>query len=80
MSTIGVPSIRSAPLTSMVGAPSPVKLIFSIFTQLIAIGFGRKLLRVAKTPSRVFPPSLGGRTVGFQVSRTFSEKIHRSHK
>ena len=80
MSTIGVPSMRSAPLTVMEGAPSPVKLIFSILTQLMAKGFGLKLLRVANTPSRVLPPRRGGRTVGFQVSRTFSEKIHKSHK
>ena len=28
------------------------------------MGFGRNGLRVAKTPIRVFPPNLGGRTVG----------------
>jgi len=30
------------------------------------MGFGRKGDRVAKTPSRLLPPSRGGRTVGFQ--------------
>ena len=34
------------------------------------MGLGRKGDRVAKTPTRVLPPSRGGRTVGDQPSRT----------
>ncbi len=33
------------------------------------MGLGLKPERVEKTPVRRFPPSLGGRTVAFQVSR-----------
>ena len=39
------------------------------FTQLSAMGLGRKGERVANTPIRAFPPSRGGRTVGDQVLR-----------
>lgn len=80
MSTIGVPSMRSAPLTTISGPSGVSRLMLSIFTHESATGFGRKLERVAKTPRRLFPPSLGGRTVGLHVLRMFSEKIHMIHK
>ena len=37
------------------------------------MGFGRKGERVANTPFLVLPPSLGGRTIGDQVSLADSE-------
>ena len=80
MSTMGVPSIRSAPLTTMMGPNSLSSRISSILTQDMASGLGRKLERVAKTPRRALPPRRGGRTVGFQLSRMFSEKIHSSQR
>ena len=40
------------------------------FTQDNPIGFGRNGERVANTPIRVLPPSLGGRTVGDHFCRT----------
>ena len=78
MSYMGVPSIRSTPDTYMSG-----KSIFSSFTTDNPILFGRNGERVANTPIRLFPPSLGGRTVGDQSplssSLCDSEKSHRSH-
>lgn len=44
------------------------------------MAFGRKGERVAKTPTRRFPPSFGGRTVGDQVSRTALENCQISHR
>lgn len=44
------------------------------------MGFGRKLERVANTPRRLLPPSLGGRTVGLHVSRMFSENTQTSQR
>ena len=38
---------------------------------------GRKGERVANTPTRLFPPRSGGRTVGDQVSRFASENSHK---
>ena len=42
--------------------------------------FGRKGLRLANTPTRLLPPSRGGRTVGENVSpsRTAAENCQRS--
>ena len=51
-----------------------VPSIFSSFTTDNPIGFGRLGERVAKTPIRVFPPSLGGRTVGFHFALLSSER------
>ena len=80
MSYIGVPSMRSAPATRRT-VPSPSRFSMpSSFTQLSPSAFGRKGERVANTPSRVFPPRRGGRTVGDQSSRTFSENCHISHR
>ena len=49
-------------------------------TQLSPMAFGRKGERVAKTPTRLFPPSLGGRTVGDHVSRSVRSKDQISHR
>ena len=43
-------------------------------------GLGRKGERVANTPSRTFPPSRGGRTVGDQLSRRAWENSQMSHR
>ena len=42
------------------------------------IGFGRNGERVANTPMRTLPPRRGGRTVGDQSARTFSENSQMS--
>ena len=42
------------------------------------IGFGRKGERVANTPIRTFPPSLGGRTVGLQPSDSENPQISQT--
>ena len=79
MSYIGVPSKRSAPETVITG-PSFLSIsIPSSLTQESPSGLGLKGERVAKTPSRLFPPSLGGRTVGDQSSLTDSLNCHISH-
>ena len=44
------------------------------------MGLGRKGERVANTPIRLFPPSLGGRTVGDQPLSRFSENSQMSHR
>ena len=44
------------------------------------MGFGRNGERVAKTPMRLLPPSLGGRTVGDHSSRTASENCQMSQR
>ena len=44
------------------------------------MAFGRKGERVANTPTRRLPPSLGGRTVGDQLSRTASENCQMSQR
>ena len=43
-------------------------------------GLGRKGERVANTPIRTLPPSLGGRTVGDQSARRFSENPQISQR
>ena len=52
----------------------------SSLTQDNPIGFGRNGDLVANTPHRLFPPSLGGRTVGLQFSLTTSENSQISHR
>ncbi len=42
------------------------------------MGFGRNGDRLAKTPTRVLPPSLGGRTVGDQSSLCTAENSQTS--
>ena len=45
--------------------------------------FGRNGERLANTPTRTFPPSLGGRTVGEKGSsagRTEAENCQSSHR
>ena len=71
--------MRSAPETVSV-IPSGVLLTETSFTQLRPIAFGRKGERVAKTPTRLFPPRRGGRTVGDQVSRCALSKLQISHR
>ncbi len=42
------------------------------------MGLGRNGLRVANTPIRLFPPNLGGRTVGDQESTSLNpQSNHR---
>ena len=64
MSSTGVPSIRSAPRRRSTVPHSRVRSTPASRTAERAMGLGRKGERVAKTPIRTFPPSLGGRTVG----------------
>lgn len=54
--------------------------IFSILTTDSPIGFGRNGERVAKTPRRLLPPSLGGLTVGDQAVLRFAEKPQMSQR
>ena len=56
---MGVPSMRSAPLTT-----SSRSLTEISSTQESPSGLGLKGERVAQTPMAVFPPRRGGRTVG----------------
>ena len=71
MSKMGVLSRKSAPKMWTIG-PFPLCSMRSSFTQVSPSGFGRKGLRVAKTPTRSTPPKRGGRTVGDHwVSRCF---------
>ena len=44
------------------------------------MGLGRNGDRVANTPMRVLPPSLGGRTVGDHSARSQAEKPQISHR
>ena len=60
--------------------PSLVSSISSSLTQERPMGFGLKGERVAKTPILLFPPRRGGRTVGFHLSLSTSEKSHKSHR
>ena len=78
MSRIGVPSIRSAQDTSSTSPSFGSRSTPSSRTDESPIGFGRKGERVANTPSRVLPPSRGGRTVGDQPFD--SEKFQISHR
>ena len=65
---MGVPSIRSAPLTSRTGPSGVLGEILMRRTEDNPIWLGRKGLRVAHTPMRLLPPSRGGRTVGLHPS------------
>ena len=78
MSRMGVLSRRSAPMTWRMGPPVLLYSIWSSFTEESPIGLGRNGLRVAKTPTRLFPPSRGGLTVGLQVSRSAWLNTHIS--
>ena len=69
MSKIGVPSTKSAPLTSSTVPSFSSGRTASSFTQERPMALGRKGERVANTPMRRLPPSRGGRTVGDQPSR-----------
>lgn len=80
ISRMGVPSTRSAPRTRSTGPCSAVRSIPASRTADRAMGLGRKGDRVANTPIRRFPPSLGGRTVGDQSSRAARSKTHTSHR
>ena len=80
MSKIGVPSIKSAPPTCRTVPNSRVCSTPRRRTLDSPRLLGRKGERVAKTPIRVFPPSLGGRTVGDQPCRTASENCQMSHR
>ena len=75
---MGVPSIRSAPRTSSTGPCCGRYSMPSSRTLDKPRGLGRKGDRVANTPTRVLPPSRGGRTVGDQLSRTTPENCHTS--
>ncbi len=80
MSKMGVPSTRSAPVTRIT-VPSPSsRSTAASFTQDRPMGLGRKGERVANTPSRTFPPSRGGRTVGDQSCRLAWENSQMSHR
>ena len=79
ISKIGVPSKRSAPETRRI-FPCSLSATFSNFTQDNPMGFGRKGERLAKTPTRLFPPNLGGRTVAFQPSLCAKEKSKISQR
>lgn len=57
----------------------PGFFIPSSLTRDIPILLGRYGERVAKTPILLFPPSLGGRTVGLNSLYCSSEKNHISH-
>ena len=82
MSKTGVPSIMSAPVTTKTGAPFPSCSTRFSFTTDRPNGFGRNGDLVANTPTRVFPPSLGGRTVADQFPGflTFSENSQISQR
>ena len=77
MSKMGVPSIRSAPATRRI-FPSRLSSMPSSRTQDSPSALGRKGERVANTPMRVLPPSLGGRTVGDQSALTAWENCQMS--
>ena len=78
MSKIGVPSIRSAPDTWSTGPRAGSSSTRSSRTEDSPRALGRKGERVANTPMRRLPPSLGGRTVGDQPSRTARENCQIS--
>ena len=75
-----MPSIRSAPDTSITGPSGVWSSTPSNFTADRPMALGRKGDRVAKTPIRVLPPSRGGRTVGDHRSRTAWENCQISHR
>ena len=77
---MGVLFIRSAPSTYKTGPSWLSRSTFSSFTEDSPTGFGRKGERVANTPIRVFPPSLGGLTVGDQSVRSALENFQISHR
>ena len=82
MSKTGVPSIMSAPVTTKTGAPFSRCSTLLSFTTESPRGFGRNGDLVANTPTLVFPPSLGGRTVADQFPGflTFSENSQISQR
>src|SRR5574344_898950 len=75
MSIIGVPSIISTPLTISLGPSGEVNSIDSNLTQESPMGLGLKGERVANTPIRTLPPSLGGRTVGVHPEISESDPL-----
>ena len=67
-------------LREMIGTSSAEGVItLASFSQESAKELGRKGERVAKTPIRLFPPSLGGRTVGENLLPSFSENPQIIH-
>ena len=82
MSKTGVPSIMSAPVTTKTGAPFSRYSTLLSFTTESPRGFGRNGDLVANTPTLMFPPSLGGRTVADQFPGflTFSENSQISQR
>ena len=64
ISRMGVPFIRSAPSICMTGPSGVSSSIFVMRTEERPILLGLNGERVAHTPIRLLPPSLGGRTVG----------------
>ena len=76
MSYMGVPSIRSAPITSI-----SLSVICLIRTEDKPSPLGRKGDLVAKTPKRLFPPNRGGRTVNLiSLDEGLAENPHINHK
>lgn len=73
-----MPLIISAPLTQRI-FPFSVLSTASSLTQVSPREFGRNGERVAKTPTRLFPPRRGGLTVG-DHSPKLPEKPHISHR
>ena len=66
MSKIGVPLTMSAPRTYSTGLSASSSDTCSSSTAESPSPLGRKGERLANTPTRSFPPSRGGRTVGDQ--------------
>ena len=73
--------MRSPPETIMTGPSESSRSMPSTLTHESPRLFGLKGERVAKTPIRSFPPSLGGLTVGWNVPSSFFERenSHMSH-
>ena len=75
-----VPTYNAAAMSKLRHILSKEELEESInFTLDKPIGLGRKGDLVANTPTRLFPPSLGGLTVADQFFRTALENFHRIH-
>lgn len=74
MSRMGVLSTMSAPRTISTGPSGVERSTLSRRTHDSPMGLGRNGERVANTPRRTLPPSLGGRTVADQPSRWVREK------
>lgn len=73
-------SARSAPAIYKTGPSFVWRFTSTSFTQERPIGFGRNGERVAKTPTRVLPPSFGGATVGENFPSSMRSKCQRSHR